>query len=133
KDCSPEQILRRADEGLPKMWTIRQALAVRRQYPHPFGRESTFTPMLARGARAEQAVAFCRGRMVITLVPRLVMKLGGEWRNTMLEIPAGNWRNVLTGERLCGGENAISTLLARFPVCLLVREMDVGLGSAANE
>jgi (1->4)-alpha-D-glucan 1-alpha-D-glucosylmutase len=133
KDCSPEQILRGADEGVPKMWTIRQALAVRRQHPQTFGREGAFTPMLARGARAEHAVAFCRGGMVITLVARLVMKLGNEWRNTILEIPPGNWRNALTGERLCGGESAISSLLARFPVCLLVREVDVGLRSAANE
>jgi (1->4)-alpha-D-glucan 1-alpha-D-glucosylmutase len=59
---------------------------------------------------------------VITLVPRLVMKLGNEWRNTTLEIPRGEWRNVLTGERWRGGETAVSSLLAKFPVCLLTRD-----------
>ncbi len=124
KDCSPEQIMRRIDDGLPKLWMIQQGLAVRRRCPQAFGPDGAFTPMWARGARAEHAVAFCRGGKVITLVPRLVMKLGGDWRNTTLEIPRGDWRNAFTGERLRGGETAVSSLLARFPVCLLVRETD---------
>ena len=121
KNCSPEQVMRRIDEGLPKLWTIQQALAVRLRCPQVFGRDGTFTPMWARGARAEHAVAFCRSGKVITLVPRLVIKLGGDWRNTTLEIPRGDWRNAFTGERWRGGETAVSSLLARFPVCLLTR------------
>jgi (1->4)-alpha-D-glucan 1-alpha-D-glucosylmutase len=123
KDSSPEQIMRRADAGLPKMWTIRQALAVRREIPQAFGRNGSFTPIAARGSRAQHAVAFCRGGMAITLVPRLVIKLAGDWRDTTLDIPDGAWRNPFTDERLSGGETPICTLLARFPVCMLVREV----------
>jgi len=122
KECPPEGIMRRIDDGLPKLWIIRQALAVRQQSPEAFGIDGAFTPMWARGARSEHAVAFCRGEKVITLVPRLVVKLANDWRNTTLEIPRGVWLNAFTGERWQGGATAVSSLLARFPVCLLTRE-----------
>jgi (1->4)-alpha-D-glucan 1-alpha-D-glucosylmutase len=122
RDCSFDHVMHRPDEGLPKLWTIRQALAVRQRCSQAFGADGTFTPMWARGARAEHAVAFCRGGIVVALVPRLVMKLAGDWRNTSLEIPRGEWRNVFTGDLWHGGETPISSLLARFPVCLLTRE-----------
>jgi (1->4)-alpha-D-glucan 1-alpha-D-glucosylmutase len=114
--------MHRTDEGLPKLWTIRQALAVRQRYSQAFGPDGTFTPMWARGGRAEHAVAFCRGGIVVTLVPRLVIKVAGDWRNTSLEIPHGEWRHAFTGDLWHGGETPISSLLARFPVCLLTRE-----------
>ncbi|HJU12498.1 MAG TPA: malto-oligosyltrehalose synthase [Candidatus Binataceae bacterium] len=117
-----EQVLRRMDEGLPKLWIIQQTLAVRRKYAEAFGTDGSFAPMWARGARAEHAVAFCRGGKVITLVPRLIIKLADDWRTTTLEIPSGDWRNAFTEEHWCGGETAISDLLAKFPVCLLIRE-----------
>jgi (1->4)-alpha-D-glucan 1-alpha-D-glucosylmutase len=122
KDCSFEHVMHRTDEGLPKLWTIRQALAVRQRCSQAFGPDGTFTPMWARGARAEHAVAFCRGGIVVTLVPRLVIKVAGDWRNTSLEIPHGEWRHAFTGDLWHGGETPISSLLARFPVCLLTRE-----------
>jgi (1->4)-alpha-D-glucan 1-alpha-D-glucosylmutase len=122
RDCSPEQVMRGIAQGVPKLWIIRQALAVRRHSPQAFGPDGAFTPMWARGARAEHAVAFGRGGKVITLVPRLIVKLGGDWRNTTLEIPHADWRNAFTGERWRGGETAVASLLARFPVCLLTRE-----------
>ncbi|MBV8772105.1 MAG: malto-oligosyltrehalose synthase, partial [Deltaproteobacteria bacterium] len=122
-ECSVEQIMQRASEGLPKLWTIRQSLSLRRRLPQAFGADGAFTPMYPRGERADHAVAFSRGNFVITLVPRLIMKLAGDWRDTRLEIPAGTWRNELTGEGVRGGEVPISSLLARFPVCLLAREV----------
>jgi (1->4)-alpha-D-glucan 1-alpha-D-glucosylmutase len=36
-----------------------------------------------------------------------------------LELPAGSWRNELTGEEVVGGERQLAELLARFPVALL--------------
>ncbi len=120
KDSS--EIMRRSDEGVPKLWVIQQALAVRRRCAQAFGPDGSFTPMWARGARAEHAVAFCRGNKIITLVPRLIIKLANDWRNTTIEMPRGDWRNPFTDERWQGGEAAVSSLLAKFPVCLLTRD-----------
>ncbi len=122
RNCSCQQILRRADEGMPKLWLIHQALAVRRRWPQAFGPEGIFTPLAARGERRQHAVAFCRGESVITLVPRLVITLNNDWQNTTLVIPSGHWRNAFTGERWRGGEIAIADLLSNFPVCLLTAE-----------
>jgi (1->4)-alpha-D-glucan 1-alpha-D-glucosylmutase len=120
--CSFQQIVNRADEGMPKLWTIRQTLALRQRYPEAFGPESSFVPLWASGARTQHVVAFSRAQKVLTVVPRLVIGLAHDWRNTTLEIPRGEWRDVFTGERWNGGETAVSTLLAKFPVCLLSRE-----------
>ena len=35
--ATPEQVWARVDEGLPKLWLIRQALALRRRQPERFG------------------------------------------------------------------------------------------------
>jgi (1->4)-alpha-D-glucan 1-alpha-D-glucosylmutase len=122
-DLTPETIMGRAAEGLPKLWLIRQALAVRRSRPEAFGADSAYASIAPRGARAEHAIAFLRGETVIAIAPRLVITSRGEWRDTTVEIPHGEWLNVLTDERVRGDcAVALSSLMARFPVCLLSRE-----------
>jgi (1->4)-alpha-D-glucan 1-alpha-D-glucosylmutase len=49
-------------------------------------------------------VAFAREERAITVVPRLVIKLGGTWTDTVLELPEGRWHDVFTDETLNGGE-----------------------------
>lgn len=120
--ATPETIMRRADDGLPKLWLIRQALALRRRRPEAFGADAGFAPITARGARAAHAIAFIRGDAAVAIAPRLVIALRGDWRDTAIELPRGEWLNVLTGERVNGGTAALSSLTARFPVCLLSRE-----------
>jgi (1->4)-alpha-D-glucan 1-alpha-D-glucosylmutase len=66
-------------------------------------------------------IAFARGASAIAVVPRLLVRLGGDWRDTRLELPAGTWSSALTGEPV-GGGMALAELLARFPVALLERE-----------
>ncbi|MFL6193995.1 MAG: hypothetical protein ACJ75H_07480, partial [Thermoanaerobaculia bacterium] len=73
----------------------------------------------AQGPRADHAVAFSRGGAVAAVAPRLVLGLGGDWQGTTLELPAGRWRDVLTGVDLDGGARPLADLLARFPVALL--------------
>jgi (1->4)-alpha-D-glucan 1-alpha-D-glucosylmutase len=119
---SLEEIVSRAAEGLPKLWLIRQTLALRRRLADAFGPDAAFLPLEAHGERAGHVVAFRRGDTVITTVPRLGTKIRGQWHDTRLEIPSGNWRNELTAERVCGGTVEITSLFARFPVCLLSRE-----------
>ena len=124
----PEEILARADEGLPKLWLLRQGLALRRRLPgafHPVaGPGSSYQPLAARGARAGHCFAFARGAQgpaVVAVLPRLVLGLGGDWGETALELPAGRWRDELTGEERDGGPAAVADLLKRFPVALLAR------------
>src|SRR5207237_979342 len=81
------------DEGLPKLWTIRQALGFRRRRPELFGPQGDYRPLEARGARASHALVFMRGDAAITIAPRLPIGLGGDWGDTSLDVPDGRWRN----------------------------------------
>ncbi|HSF42047.1 MAG TPA: malto-oligosyltrehalose synthase [Thermoanaerobaculia bacterium] len=126
KGMTPEEILARMDEGLPKLWVIRQALHLRRRRPVLFGPQGDYRPLAARGSKAGHAVAFQRGDGAIAVAPRLVIGLGGDWGDTVLDISAGPWRNELTGEEIGGGETRLAELLARFPVALLTRDLAAG-------
>ena len=121
RGMSPEEILGRMDEGLPKLWVIRQGLRLRCRRPAVFGPEGGYAPLYARGAGAEHAVAFLRGGEVAVVVPRLVIGLAGDWQDASIELPAGRWRNELTGEETGGGTLVLKKLLSRFPVALLAR------------
>jgi (1->4)-alpha-D-glucan 1-alpha-D-glucosylmutase len=114
--------MKRADEGLPKMWTIYQAFQVRRGHAAAFGEDGEYVPLAARGPKANHVVAFSRGGNVVVVVPRLVLKLGGKWGDTSLELPEGNWRNKLSGAAVQGGRVKLADLLRAFPVALLVKQ-----------
>jgi (1->4)-alpha-D-glucan 1-alpha-D-glucosylmutase len=119
---TPEAIWGRRDEGLPKLWTIRQALALRHRRPALFGPAGPYAPLPVSGPQAAHAVAFIRGDGVITVVPRLILGLQGAWSDTTLALPPGPWHNVLSGDQYDGENVQLATLLERFPVALLVRE-----------
>ena len=72
-----ETIWQRQDEGLPKLWLIHQALKTRRNHFESFGRDGSYAPLLAEGLRAGHVVAFQRGGRVLTVVPRLILSIGG--------------------------------------------------------
>jgi (1->4)-alpha-D-glucan 1-alpha-D-glucosylmutase len=119
---SPEQALVRMDEGLPKLWLIQRALAVRRRHPPAFGvgEPARYRPLEGSGPRADHVLAFARGTEVVAVVPRLVMGLRGGWEDTALELPPGRWHNELTREE-AHGPTRLAEMLARFPVALLSR------------
>ena len=48
-------------------------------------------PIDSAGHRRDHVVAFMSGESVITIVPRLVAKLGGDWRDTEVDLPNGAW------------------------------------------
>jgi (1->4)-alpha-D-glucan 1-alpha-D-glucosylmutase len=108
------------DEGLPKLWIIRQTLHLRQRHPELFGPEAQYRPLYAWGAKDDHVVAFLRGERVIAVAPRFVMRLGADWMDTMLELPSGQWHNILTGDEVAGGAVLLRNLLARFPVGLWV-------------
>lgn len=118
----PAAIMQRMADGMPKLWIIQRALALRKQRPEAFGKEGTYAPLLAIGNRAEHCIAFLRGQDIITIVPRLPYTLAGQWQQTTLDLPPGNWHNILTGEAHTGGIQQLDTLLSIFPVALLARE-----------
>lgn len=120
--ATPEDVTRREDDGLPKLWVISRALAVRRRMPGAFGPDAAYRALAAGGAKAKHVTGFVRGEAVATLVPRLVLGLGGRWGATTVTLPEGRWTNALTGEEQDGGERRLSELLARFPVALLFRK-----------
>jgi (1->4)-alpha-D-glucan 1-alpha-D-glucosylmutase len=119
---SPTAIMTRSDEGLPKLWIIRQALWLRRRRPQLFGSEALYRPLYAQGAKADHVVAFARAEQAVSVAPRLPVRLGGDWADTTLELPADRWRNILTDDEWPGGLIQVKELLAHFPVALLVRE-----------
>ena len=112
--AAPEQVLARADEGVPKLWLIHRTLCTR---PSPSG---CYQPLRAVGPHAERVLAFARGNNLVTIVPRLAQSLRGGWGDTSLTLPDGTWRNVFT-EEAHRDQERISHLFARFPVALLVR------------
>ena len=119
-----DQILSRRDKGLPKLHVVVQSLNLRRQRPHCFGRNASYTPLQAEGSRAAHVVAYARADQVAVIAPRLPIRLGGDWGDTSVSLPDGNWRNVLTGESLSGAQVQLARLLAAFPVALLATEKD---------
>ena len=121
RGMTPEEILARGDEGLPKLWVIHQGLHLRRRRPGPFGSQGEYEPLRAEGPRAGHAIGFLRGGEVAVVVPRLPLRLKGDWQGTTVELPSGSWRDELTGDAVEGGRIAAADLLARFPVALLVR------------
>jgi (1->4)-alpha-D-glucan 1-alpha-D-glucosylmutase len=108
-----EQILAREEEGLPKLWTIRQALRVRE-------RLGDYARMPVAGAKREHVIAFQRGE-VACVAPRLVLGLGGDWGDTTVDLPRGPWFNELSGSAVAPGPARVGDLLAKFPVAMLVR------------
>jgi (1->4)-alpha-D-glucan 1-alpha-D-glucosylmutase len=116
------RVLIRAEEGLPKMWTIHKALQLRRERPEWFGAEAEYVPIEVDGAKHDHVIAYLRGDAVATIVPRLVLMLGGAWRDTVVMLPEGRWRNRLTGVNVEGGTISVKSLLKDFPVALLVRD-----------
>ncbi|WP_018138837.1 MULTISPECIES: malto-oligosyltrehalose synthase [unclassified Thioalkalivibrio] len=119
---TPTQISARADEGLPKQWVVHQALTLRHRHPEWFRPDAAYTPLRVTGERAGHAVAYLRGEGALVLVPRLVLGLGGDWRDTRLGLPPGVWHNRLSGETFEGGDRLVAELLDAFPVALLERE-----------
>jgi (1->4)-alpha-D-glucan 1-alpha-D-glucosylmutase len=116
---SAAQVMERMAEGLPKLWVVHKALALRNERPEWFGPEAAYTPVLVQGAEKERVVAYLRGGDVLTVAPRWSHG-EGSWGETVVALPAGRWSNRLTGESF-SGQVKIEELLRVFPVALLTR------------
>jgi (1->4)-alpha-D-glucan 1-alpha-D-glucosylmutase len=116
-----EEILKRMDDGLPKLWVIFIALQLRRQHPDWFGANSAHLLLPVEGPKQDHLVAYLRGENVAVIAPRWHLKLGGNLGATTVQIPEGTWNNLLTGETFAGGRLRAQNLFMRFPVALLTR------------
>ncbi len=120
----PAEILRNMDSGMPKLWTIFQALRLRREHPEWFGADAGYVPIYAQGSKDRHIIAYLRGDNVVTVAPRWNVGHGAGWASTTIDLPSGRWRNVLAGRKLEGGRIRLQKLLNDFPVALLAQEMD---------
>jgi (1->4)-alpha-D-glucan 1-alpha-D-glucosylmutase len=117
---SVSEVMRRSDEGLPKLWTIHHTLLLRREKPEWFGEHANYEPVQAEGSGADHVIGFLRGESVAVVAPRLVLKLNGNWDDTRVLLPRRRWQNRLTGKAVEGGEVAAQELFKEFPIALLV-------------
>jgi (1->4)-alpha-D-glucan 1-alpha-D-glucosylmutase len=125
-------LLRQWRDGRIKQMVLAALLADRARTPnlYAFG---DYHALWASGRYAEHVLAFTRscGRdRLIVVVPRLISGLvqdqtalpGPEaWAGTSLPLPAGTWRNVITGEAITIGQTptAIAELFADLPFSVL--------------
>lgn len=131
---------RKMEDGRIKLFTISRTLALRKRWPELFS-GGAYIPLTVTGARAKHLLAFARkleDKLLIVAVPRLCAELLGRrrelpcgpriWNGTTVELPVNppaRLRNVLTDELTEVGSQPnvhASTLLAQFPVALLISE-----------
>ena len=103
------------------MWLVQRALKLRKEHRDWFGPEADYKPLQIAGQKGGHAIAFVRGANVVAVAPLYSMNLGNSWGDTSVPLPAGSWRNELTGEAVTGGHVNLDTLLKNFPVALLTR------------
>ena len=102
-----------------KLLVTSRALRLRRDHPDWF--TGGYAPVAADGPAAEHAVAFQRGDaiMVATRLPAGLARRGG-WDGTVLPVPPGRWRDVLTGAAHTGSRPLLSGIALRLPVAILI-------------
>jgi (1->4)-alpha-D-glucan 1-alpha-D-glucosylmutase len=120
-------LLAAQDAGTPaggldgeKLLVTSRALRLRRDHPGWF--TAGYAPLAADGPAAGHVAAFQRGGHAITVATRLPegLRRRGGWAGTALPVPAGRWRDVLTGAEHDGPRPLLSSVALRLPVALLV-------------
>jgi (1->4)-alpha-D-glucan 1-alpha-D-glucosylmutase len=113
--------LREWNSGLPKLWMIDRVLSLRQARPADFSAQSKYQPLVAQGAHLGNVFAFRRGENLIAVVPRFTLSVRGEWGDTSLPLPRGQWKNCFTGA-IVADRVGPAELFEGFPVALLMRE-----------
>ena len=106
--------------GAAKLLVTSRALRLRRDRPDLF---TGYAVVAADGASADHLFAFDRGGAlaVATRLPVGLATAGG-WRDTVLHLPPGRWRDELSGRPTAEQHVPVANLLDTYPVALLVRE-----------
>jgi (1->4)-alpha-D-glucan 1-alpha-D-glucosylmutase len=127
-DADPAALLAHWRDGRIKQRVTARLLADRAAHPALYA-DGDYKPLAARGPHARRVVAFTRehgSERLLVAAPRLVgalmrderAPLGPEpWGDTAVPLPAGEWRDVVTGERAETG--AIGELFRALPIAVL--------------
>ncbi len=114
------------DVDAAKLTVLSQALRLRRGRPAAF--RGPYRPLTADGDAAQHLVGFTRadadGPAVAALATRLPVGLArrGGWNGTTVNLPAGRWRDELTGVTYDGTNAvALAEIFTALPVALLCR------------
>ncbi|HEV7148982.1 MAG TPA: malto-oligosyltrehalose synthase, partial [Pedococcus sp.] len=116
-----------ADLDDEKLLVTSRALRLRREQPGWFtGPDARYA---AVPSSSEHALCVGRGDSdgikVVAVMTRFAHRLdaAGGWGTSVVDLPAGSWRDVLTGRTLArnDGEARLANVLADLPVALLVR------------
>jgi (1->4)-alpha-D-glucan 1-alpha-D-glucosylmutase len=110
-------VLEQSDPDLQKLFVTHRLLRLRKALPDAFGARAGYRPLAVSGRRCQHAVAFVRGERVTVVVPRLVLRCGGDFGDARIALP-GALEHALTGTRW-RGEVALAELFAAFPVAVL--------------
>lgn len=107
-------------EGHPKFRLLRAGLAVRASRPESFGTGSSYRELVAEGPGSHSVVAFSRSDDVVVAAPRLLRANAPAIPSARIELPKGNWADVVTGARHRGAVS-LDDLWSGFPVAILRR------------
>jgi len=110
------------DLGDEKLLVTSRALRLRRDHPEWFLGDDTTWARVA--TTTEHALAVGRGDSRGVRVVAVVTRLAGSltsWDGATVELPEGEWDDVLSGQRIPGGLVPLSAMLADLPVALLRR------------
>jgi (1->4)-alpha-D-glucan 1-alpha-D-glucosylmutase len=112
----------RAFEGPAKIWLTARLLGHRRDRPELY-EAGTYEPLEVGGAKNDHLIAYSRGGVVV-LAARHLWKLGGDWADTRVTLPAGRWRPLIgAGPEIDGASLDVGHILGHGPVAVLAREV----------
>lgn len=125
------EMLQQWTDSRTKMWVTYRTLQARKNHRELF-EHGNYVPLRTAGNRAANLVGYVRswrGQTMAVVFPRFAMTvmdgqmkapIGNAWGDTRMELPTGSYKNLLTGERVQGGEVKAGEVLRSFPVGLLV-------------
>ena len=99
-----------------KQLVVARTLRLRREHPEWFGSGSTYQPL---ACESDHVVAFVRSGEVVVVAARLSSAMAAD-ESTTVPLPAGAWRDLLTGSTF-DGPSVLGAVLGTLPVALLVR------------
>jgi (1->4)-alpha-D-glucan 1-alpha-D-glucosylmutase len=104
------------ERGTAKLVVVHRLLAHRRDDPACY-EPGNYELLVTKGCRADDVVAFRRGRLAV-VVP---CRGDGDWGNTTVELPTGGGRDVITGQVVDGGTRRVAELFGELPVAVVSR------------